>query len=153
MLKPHGFQALNNKPNPNTKLDFFIESQRVDLNKNLWSSHTSEPSGVLDVLYKGYKVAELQVKPLPQIGVALGQRKPNNKQCGALIAMEGGRILNREPYALLEDGLCTEKHLESTPDSFYQGWRGHGFHANAAGLRSMAKYIYDGLVILSDEVC
>ena len=44
--KPHGFQALHNKPNPNTKLDFFIEDQRVDLTRNLWSSHESEPSDV-----------------------------------------------------------------------------------------------------------
>ena len=141
--KPHGFQALHNKPNPNTKLDFFIEDQRVDLTSNLWSSHESEPSDVLEVLCQGYKVAELQVKALPKIGIGL-EPKALDEQCGALIAMEGGRILNRSPLAFLEDGLCTKQNLKFTPQSLHQ-------NLYSGSYATKKNYIYEKLKELCDE--
>lgn len=70
--KPHAFTALHNKPNPNTKLDLFVQGERVDLQVNLWNQNPSPPSEVLEVLIKGCKVAELQVKSLPRIGFSFG---------------------------------------------------------------------------------
>ena len=58
---------------------------------------------------------ELQVKQLEERGFAIGEQLANDKCCGALIAMEGGRLLNRRPDLFYDDGLCTQKHLTDTP--------------------------------------
>ena len=117
--KPHAFQPLNNRPNPNTKLDLFVGAKRVDYHEhNPWCKIKAAASETLEVICDGFKVAELQIKQLQQRGIqSLGQSHPlaADECSGALIAMEGGRLLNRRPDAFFEDGLCTQKLLIDTP--------------------------------------
>ena len=82
---------------------------------NLWSQLEGEASEVLEVICDGYKVAELQVKQLEERGFSLSEKLDADKCCGALIAMEGGRLLNRRQDLFYDDGLCTQKLLEDTP--------------------------------------
>ena len=98
---------------------------------------------MLEVLCQGYKVAELQVKALPKIGIGL-EPKALDEQCGALIAMEGGRILNRSPLAFLEDGLCTKQNLKFTPQSLHQ-------NLYSGSYATKKNYIYEKLKELCDE--
>ena len=73
--KPHGFQALHNKPNPNTKLDFFIEDQRVDLTSNLWSSHDSEPSMCSRFSDRATRSPSSRSRPNPRLASAWSRRR------------------------------------------------------------------------------
>ena len=116
--KPHAFSPLNNRPNPNTKLDLFVgDEARIDYQlENLWARNRSDPSETLEVICEGIKVAELQIKQLESHGslLSLSALAPE-ECCGALVAMEGGRLLNRRPDAFYDDGLCTQKLLTDTP--------------------------------------
>jgi len=94
----------------------FVGKARVDYHQhNLWSKNKAVASETLEVICDGYKVAELQVKQLKERGIREMGSLPAEECCGALIAMEGGRLLNRRPDAFFTDGLCTQQMLVDTP--------------------------------------
>ena len=145
--KPHAFAALHNKPNPNTKLDLFMQGERVNLAANVWSKVATPPSEVVEVIVKGVKVAELQVKQLDRLGFSFqGGVIPLHEQCGALVAMEGGRILNRSPHAFVNDALCTQSNLHFTPMQLYMAFYN-------GSVKSKKTPLFKDLLACMDEEC